>query len=99
MNSLTPEVISRSIGQVGSTILFIILGAATLEIGLYIILGKIFKSRYTRPFMLLAPAARGLALLVVYPIGYEVRLVFSIMSLRHFKNPGFGLDQAWKNFP
>ena len=47
--------------------------------------------------MLIAPALAGLAILVVIPIGYEVRLAFSNMSLRRFRNPEFGLAFGWKN--
>ena len=98
MSGLTGKIILQSLGQVGSTLASLILLIAVVEILLWLILGKVLKSRHTLPFMLIAPAAIGLALLVIYPIGYEVRLAFSNMSLRSFKNPEFGLDQAWRNF-
>jgi arabinogalactan oligomer/maltooligosaccharide transport system permease protein len=47
--------------------------------------------------MLLTPAAIGLFLLVVYPLFFEVRLAFSNMSLRRFKNPDYGLAMGWDN--
>jgi arabinogalactan oligomer/maltooligosaccharide transport system permease protein len=43
------------------------------------------KTRHALPFVLLSPAIVGLCLLVVYPMGYEIRLAFSNMSLKHFK--------------
>jgi len=98
MSGLTGKIIARSLGQVGSTLAFLVLVIAVVEVLLYLILGKALKHRYTLPYMLIAPAAIGLALLVIYPIGYEIRLAFSNMSLRSFKNPEFGLDQAWRNF-
>jgi len=48
--------------------------------------------------MLLAAAAIGLALLVIYPMVYEVRLAFTNMSLRHFRNYNLSLAQGLKNF-
>lgn len=55
------------------------------------------KTRYALPFVLLAPAIVGLCLLVIYPMGYEVRLAFSNMNLRYFKNPSYSLAQGWTN--
>lgn len=98
MGGLTPEIMLRSVSQVGTTLLFIFLGTVILEVVVYLVLGKVFRSRYTLPFMLVAPAAVGLALLVLYPMAFEVRLAFSNMSLRFFKNPTFGLAQGWENF-
>jgi arabinogalactan oligomer/maltooligosaccharide transport system permease protein len=98
MSGLTGKIIAQSLGQVGSTLASLILVIVVVEVLLYLILAKALKYRYTLPFMLIAPAAIGLALLVIYPIGYEIRLAFSNMSLRSFKNPEFGPDQAWRNF-
>ncbi len=98
MSSLTAEVITGSLSQVGSTILYIFLGALIVEVVVYFVFGKIFKSKYTIPYMLLAPAAVGLALLVIYPMAYEVRLAFTNMSLRYFRNYNLSLVQGLKNF-
>ncbi len=98
MESLTADFIFSSLGQVGSTILIIIAATVVLEVLLYIIFGKLLKNKHTVPIMLLTPAAIGLFLLIVYPIGYEIRLAFSNMSLRHFRNPSFGLKYLFRNF-
>jgi arabinogalactan oligomer/maltooligosaccharide transport system permease protein len=97
MESLSGEVIARSLGQVGSMVLFTLVGIALLEVILYLLLVKVLKSRYALPYLLLAPAAIGLALLVVYPIGYEVRLAFTNMSLRHFREYTLSLGQGIEN--
>ncbi len=98
MSSLTAEVITGSLSQIGSMILYIFLGALIIEVVVYLVLGKIFKSKYTLPYMLLAAAAVGLVLLVIYPMAYEVRLAFTNMSLRHFRNYDLSLVQGLKNF-
>jgi len=98
MSSLTVEVINSSLSQVGSMMLYIFLGALIVEVVVYLVFGKIFKSKYTLPYMLLAAAAIGLVLLVIYPMAYEVRLAFTNMSLRHFRNYSLSLAQGIKNF-
>ncbi len=98
MPSFSLKVILSSLGQVGSTILVIAVATAMIEVVLYLIFGKLLNHKYTLPIMLLAPAAIGLLLLIVYPIAFEIRLSFSNMSLRHFRNPTYGLAQAAKNF-
>lgn len=97
MGSLSGEVIARSLQQVGGMVQFMIVSIAVLEVVLYLILGKLLRSKYTLPYLLLAPAAVGLCLLVIYPIGYEVRLAFTNMSLRHFRDYTFNLAQGWRN--
>lgn len=98
MSSLNAAVITHSLSQVGSMILYIFLGVLIVEVVVYLVFGKIFKSKYTLPYMLLAAAAVGLALLVIYPMAYEVRLAFTNMSLRHFRNYSLSLAQGLKNF-
>ena len=85
MGSLSPEVMLQSLREVGSVVLAIILFTAALEAALYGIFVKTLKHKYAQPIMLLAPAAIGISLLVVYPIAYEFRLAFSNMSLDNFK--------------
>lgn len=97
MGGLTGVVIVQSLGQVGTMILFTLSGALVLEVIIYLVLGKALRSKYTLPYMLLAPAAIGLALLVVYPLGYEVRLAFTNMSLRHFRDYTLSLAQGIDN--
>ncbi len=98
MHSLTPDIVLRSLGQVGSTVFAIFAGVVLLEVGIYLIFGKLLRHRHTLPIMLLAPAAIGLLMLIVYPIIYEVVLSFSNMSLFTFRNPKFGLIYAERNF-
>ena len=98
MKGLNGKVIAESFNQVGFTILVIVVVAGIVELFVYILFRKILKSKYTLPVMLMAPAAVGLLLLIIYPIAFEVRLAFSNMSLRHFKNPTFGLAQGLNNF-
>jgi len=71
MSGLTGKIIARSLGQVGSTLAFlilVILVIAVVEVLLYLILGKALKYRYLLPYMLIAPAAMYLALLLHRPM-------------------------------
>jgi arabinogalactan oligomer/maltooligosaccharide transport system permease protein len=86
---ITNEVILKSLSEVGSTVLLILAGTVLIEALLYFILVKWVKYKYALPFMLLAPAAIGLIALVIYPLIWELRLSFTNMSLRAFKNPEF----------
>jgi arabinogalactan oligomer/maltooligosaccharide transport system permease protein len=59
------------------------------------------KVRFALPFTLLSPAIVGLCLLVIYPVGYEIVLSFSNMSLSHFtveRGLTYGLAEGWQNF-
>jgi arabinogalactan oligomer/maltooligosaccharide transport system permease protein len=62
-----------------------------LEVLVWLAAARVLRMRNPLVPMLLAPAIVGLAALVVVPIGYEVRLAFSNMSLRRFREPDFGL--------
>ena len=84
MQSFDMGVITRSLGEVGSTVFLILVGTAILELILYGVFGKLLKSRYTLPVMLLGPAIVGLAVLIVYPLLWEFNLSFTNMSLRNF---------------
>lgn len=97
MGALTGEVILRSLEQVSSMVLFMLVGIAVLEGVLYLVLVRSLKSRYALPYLLLAPAAVGLAIFVLYPIGYEIRLAFTNMSLRHFREYTLSLAQGIDN--
>ncbi len=97
MHSLNLAIIRNSLGQVGFTIIVIVLASAVIEMVLYAVLKVILKNKYAIPIMLLAPAAVGLIMLVVYPVFYEFKIAFSNMSLRHFKNPSYGLARGWNN--
>lgn len=74
---ITSEVILKSLGEVGTTVLLILIGTVLVEALLYLILMKWLKYKYALPFMLLAPAAIGLIALVIYPLIWELRLSFT----------------------
>lgn len=86
---ITWEVILNSLGEVGITVIYILLGTIVLEVLLYLILMKLLKYKYALPFMLVAPAVVGLIALVVYPLIWEFRLSMTNMALKTFKNPEF----------
>ena len=98
MEALTAEFAVNTIKELGSMVLYIILGTIILEILVYLVLGKIFKSKYTLPYMLMIAAILGLTMLVIYPVSYEVRLAFTNMSLRHFRSYTLSWAQGLKNF-
>jgi len=98
MEALTAGVVVNTIKELGSMVLYIILGIIILEILVYVVLGKIFKSKYTLPYMLMIAAIFGLTMLVIYPVSYEVRLAFTNMSLRHFRTYTLSWAQGLKNF-
>jgi arabinogalactan oligomer / maltooligosaccharide transport system permease protein len=76
--------LTPSLREVGSTVGFIFLGSILLEVLIYLVMGRLLKSKYTLPAMLVGPAAVGLLLLVVYPLIWEFNLSLTNMSLRRF---------------
>jgi len=94
MEALSFDIMLQSFWQVGITVIGIIGFTILLEVILYLVFVKALKHKYALPIMLLAPAAIGLALLVVYPIGYELSLALSNMSLDNFKRSYNITDQA-----
>ena len=89
MKALTLEIITRSLGEVGSTVVYVLVAAVIIEVVLYLLLTRVFRSKYAIPAMLLTPAIIGLLGLIVVPIGWEVWISFTNMSLRHFRDPEF----------
>ncbi|HEX4897826.1 MAG TPA: sugar ABC transporter permease [Candidatus Limnocylindrales bacterium] len=88
--------VTTALGQVGLTLVAIAFLVAVLEGVLYVLLVRLLKWRHAVPIMLVAPAAVGLTVLIVYPLLWELNVSFTKMSLRNFGNPGFlGLDQGW----
>lgn len=81
--------ILKSLQEVGTTVLYIFIGTAILEVILYLILMKWLNYRYALPFMLIAPATVGLIALVVIPLGWEFWISMTNMSLKYFKDPQF----------
>ena len=98
MGGLTPRIAGSSLTEIALTLLFIILAAGVLELLLYAVFEKWLKLKYALVWMLLTPAIVGLALLIVYPLAFELKLAFSNMSLRTFKHPQFGISYAAANF-
>lgn len=95
--TLTLPIMLRSLGEVGSTILGVVLAVVLMEAVLWLVLEKILHLKNALPVMLIAPAAVGLFLLVVYPMLFELRLTFSNMNIRRFKNPDFGFEHFANN--
>jgi arabinogalactan oligomer/maltooligosaccharide transport system permease protein len=95
--TLTLQVMLRSLGEVGSTILGVVLAIAALEFLLWLILDKWLHLKNALPMMLIAPAAVGIFFLIVYPMLFELGLTFSNMNIRRFKNPSFGLEYFFNN--
>jgi arabinogalactan oligomer/maltooligosaccharide transport system permease protein len=88
--------VTTAISQVGLTLVAIAFIVAVLEGLLYVLLVRTLKWRHAVPVMLVAPAAVGLTILIIYPLLWELNVSFTKMSLRNFGNPGFlGLDQGW----
>jgi arabinogalactan oligomer/maltooligosaccharide transport system permease protein len=86
---IEPGIIAKSLGEVGTTILYILAATLVLEVILYLLLVRWLDWKYALPTMLLAPAMVGLAALVIYPMIWELNISFTNMSLRHFKEPEY----------
>jgi len=97
MQSLTPQLMGASLGQLGGILLFLVIAVVVLEAFLWVILRKVLHYRFALPFMLVAPGVVGLLLLNLYPIGYEIGLAFSNMNLLRFRHPTFSLAIGWEN--
>ena len=95
---MSGDIIVRSLGELGSSLIYIIVGMALLEGIVWLLAAKVFRSRTVLVWLLLTPAVCGLALLVLYPIFYEFSLSFSNLSLRTFRNPDFSLTHLFENF-
>ena len=90
------DAVTTAVVQVALTLVGITFLVVVLEGFLYVTLVRLLKWRHALPVMLVAPAAVGLAVLIVYPLVWELNVSFTKMSLRNFGNPGFlGLDQGW----
>jgi arabinogalactan oligomer/maltooligosaccharide transport system permease protein len=92
---LSLEAVQTALGQVSLTLIVIAIVVVALEGLLYLLLVKLVKTKYAIPIMLVAPAALGLAILIGYPLLWELNVSFTNMSLKNFKNPGFlGIEQG-----
>ncbi len=83
------DAVTTAFGQVGLTLIVIAAIVVALEGLLYLLLVRLLHNRYAVPIMLVAPAALGLAILVGWPLLWELNVSFTKMSLRNFRDPGF----------
>lgn len=81
--------ILTSLGQIGATVLAILLISVILEVILYLTLVRWLKYKYAMPFMLVAPALLGLLVLNIFPLLWELWISFTNMSLKHFRTVDF----------
>jgi arabinogalactan oligomer/maltooligosaccharide transport system permease protein len=86
---LSIDAVLTAVRQVGLTLIVVAMIMALLEGVLYLLLVKVVKTKYAVPIMLVAPAVLGLAVLVVWPLLWELNLSFTKMSLKNFRDPGF----------
>lgn len=56
-------------------------GAAAAELGVALLFKHYVRGKHSLPYMLLAPAALGLGLLIVYPMIFEIYLAFHDLKL------------------
>jgi arabinogalactan oligomer/maltooligosaccharide transport system permease protein len=88
---MTLSFVLASLADVFPTIVIIAVAMVLIEIGLYFLLHRALNYKFALPYMLVAPAAIGLSVLVVFPIIYNVYLAFtnvSPMAGRWFTIPG-----------
>ena len=95
MNS---KIVLTSLGQVGGTIFWMLVGFALIELIIWTFGNKLLKNKNTLVAMLVIPAIVGLGLLLIFPLLYEVRLAFSNLNLFHFRNPDYSLTIGLNNF-
>jgi len=58
-----------------------LLAAAAAEAGVWFLVSQVLRGRHRLAYLLLAPAAAGLALLIAYPLAFEVYLAFHDLKL------------------
>jgi hypothetical protein len=85
------DAIIKSLSEVGTTILAVLLIVVLLEVLLYLILVKWLKVKNSLVYMLISPAILGLLVLQVYPLLWEGYISMTNMSLSHF----FNFDFYW----
>lgn len=83
------DAILKSISEVATTILAVVLIVVALEALLYFILVKWLKLKNALVYMLVSPAILGLLVLQVYPLLWEGYISMTNMSLSHFFNFSF----------
>ncbi|HML24248.1 MAG TPA: ABC transporter permease subunit [Aggregatilinea sp.] len=63
-------------------LLVAIVATVVLEGLVYLLVAKVFRSRFALPYTLVAPAAAALLIFTVYPFVYNLRLAFSDLRLK-----------------
>lgn len=59
-----------------------LVGTVVLEVIVYLLVAKVFRSRFALPYTLVAPAVAALLIFTVYPFVYNLRLAFSDLRLK-----------------
>ena len=59
-----------------------LVATVVLEVIVYLLVAKVFRSRFALPYTLVAPAAAALLIFTVYPFVYNLRLAFSDLRLK-----------------
>lgn len=98
MFNLPIEVIIKLLSEVGRLLPLVVGVILAVEALVYLLLGKLLRSKHTLTLMLLAPALIGVSFLILFPFGFEVYLAFTNMSMRTARNPSFGLRYGLNNF-
>ncbi len=76
--------LGNSLQELVPVILLVVIGSLALEVVVYLILHKVFKSRYALPYTLLAPSALGLVAFLGWPLIFNVVVAFSDWKLATF---------------
>ncbi|MBK8021662.1 MAG: sugar ABC transporter permease [Chloroflexi bacterium] len=109
-SGLSGDVILSTLGQLLPLIIAIVGGIIALEVGMYLFLARVVKTRHALPFTLLAPAIIAITLFMVYPLIFNVLLSFSDLKRSTFScyspvalgecelDHLYGLDYAIQNF-
>lgn len=82
MQGLNLDIALERIADIVPLILVGFGGAIILEIVVYFVFTRVFRSRHAIPFMLVSPAVVALALFTLYPFVYNIRLAFSDLRLK-----------------
>lgn len=109
-SGLSGEVILNTISQLGPLLIGIIVGIAVLEVGLYLLLARVIKTKHALPYTLLAPSILAIVVFMIYPLAFNVLLAFSDLKRTTFPcyspvavgecelDHLYGLDYGLENF-
>ncbi len=109
-SGLSIEIILNTLQQLIPLILAILVGVILLEVGLYLLLARVIKTKHALPYTLLAPAMIALIVFMMYPLAFNVLLAFSNLERGTFAcyspvslgacelDHLYGLDYAIQNF-